>query len=201
MKTFRQYLQESKKQYKFQIKLTFKPDNDLLDDIEKALARFDIDSISAPKSLPISRQDKDFPGLDNPETYVLQVVLNFPTTADFVRHTIAAIGLETEQVAVSSLDHADSVMSEEDKIAKNSGQNPLLQSEYENQSNKDISDDNFGSAYNDKLVKNAAGSMETIVPKEFRKNKAETTNELPQGKKSAISGTNKIPKVSSFSSK
>jgi hypothetical protein len=198
MKSFRQYLLESQRQYHLTIKLAFKPDTETLDAIEQALQRFQLDSITAPKSLPIKRVDKDFPGVNSPETYAIQIVLNYPTTADFVRNTIANIGLELQQVSVVSTDHAESVDIEEENIGKNTSDKPLLQTEYEKQDNKKISSENFGDAYNEKLVKNAAGSMDEIVPKNLRKTKGKTTNDLPIGTKSAISGTNKIPKVKSF---
>jgi hypothetical protein len=196
MKRFKDYLMEGKRQYKYTVKLAFKPSDEMMDKIEGALGRFDLDSISKAKSLPIKRIDTDFPTLSSPEVYTINVVLNYPATADFVRHTIAQIGMETENVAVLSTDHMISVEKEEDHKDKSEKDKPLLQQPFKNDSNKEITDANYGDNYNEKLVKN---SLTKLVDVPNAPAKAETSNDLPQGKLSPV-GTkqNKIPKVKSF---
>ena len=78
MKTFSQFLAESVRNYIYNVKLSFKPDNETMTKIEQALAKYNVVSITAPRSLPIQRVDKDFPGINSPETYVFTVEVAYP---------------------------------------------------------------------------------------------------------------------------
>jgi len=191
MKKFSEYLAESIRNYKYTVKLAFKPDNETMDKIERALAKYNIVNISAPRSLPIQRIDKDFPGINNPETYVFEVEVSYPAPAEFVRHTIANMGFAFEQVAVLSAAHMKSVEAEEDAIAANSGEEALLMKDYTNdqeekissasdeertilmrdsgeQHTKKLSADFFGDEYNKQFVKNAIGSTQQVIPDELK---------------------------------
>ena len=63
MKKFSEFLAESVRNYEYNIKLAFKPDNEMMTAIENALQKYNLVSITQPKSLPIQRVDKDFPGM------------------------------------------------------------------------------------------------------------------------------------------
>jgi len=199
MKLFSQLLKESVRTYNYSIKLNFNPTDDVMDKIEQALAKYQLVDISKPKSRPISRVDKDFPGL-NPEVYTIDVSLAYPGSSNMVRHTVASIGLELQNVAVVSTDHEASVDAEENLIDTNDAEGiALLDKAEPKQDNKKISEENFGDAYNERLIKNSIGSTDQIIPKELKKIKAETTNDLPIGKKSAMGSVKpKIPTVKSF---
>lgn len=198
MKTFSQFLAESVRNYIYNVKLSFKPDNETMTKIEQALAKYNVVSITAPRSLPIQRVDKDFPGINSPETYVFTVEVAYPAPAEFVRHTIANMGFAMETVAVSSVEHDASMEKEEEGIGKNSD-GALLTKAYDGQDNKKISAENYGGDYNEKLVKNSIGSTDQVIPKEFKKTKGKTLNDIPTGDKSAMGSTkNKIPSVKSF---
>ena len=196
MKTFRQYLEESKKDHKFTIKVAFKPSDELLDQIEKALARFDLISISKPKSLPIKKVDSDFQGIYCPETYAIEASLRYPATPQVIQNVLSQINMDLELVNIIDAGHDESVTKEQEAIEKNSD-GALLDKDYEKQDNKKITDENFGTDYNEKLVKNSLSGSSAAVPNPPKK--AQTTNDLPQGNKSAVGSTkNKLPKVKSF---
>jgi hypothetical protein len=201
MKKFSEYLFESVRNYEYTVKLLFKPTDDILTKIERALSRYELVDITAVRSQPIKRVDKDFPGISNPETYIFNVSVAYPAPAEFIRHTIANIGLELETVSVVTSDHEASVDKEDFEIAANTSDKALLDQDYPKQDNKVIADANYGDEYNSRLVKNAAGSTDQIIPKELRKEKGKTLNdpEFKIGEKSAMgSSKNKLPKVTSF---
>lgn len=199
MKTFRAYLEESKQDYKFTIKVAFKPSDELLDQIEKALARFDLISISKPKSLPIQKIDSDFQGIYCPETYAIQAALRYPATPQVIQNVLSQINMDLELVNIVDTNHDESVTKEQEEIEKNAD-GALLGKEYEKQDNKAITDANFGADYNEKLIKNSVKGTSSAVPNPPKP--AETTNDLPQGKQSAMGSTkNKLPKVDSFADK
>ena len=202
MKKFSDYLTESVRQYQYSVKLAFKPSSDTMTQIEQALAKYQIVDITAPKSLPIQRVDKDFPGISSPETYAFTVTTAYPSTPNMIRHTIAMLGLELETVAVSNTMHDMVVDAEENAIAANTNDGvALLDMDYSSQDNKKLSGDNYGDSYNTKLVKNSIGSTDQIIPKELKKTKGETLNDpkFAVGTKSALGSTkNNLPKVTSF---
>jgi hypothetical protein len=201
MKKFSEFLAESVRNYEYNVKLAFLPDNEMMSAIENALQKYNLVSITKPKSLPIQRVDKDFPGLKAPETYVFKVELEYPSSANMIRHTIASVGFQFEQVAVSSPQHDDSMNKENDDVAKNTSDTPLLQKPYDPQNNEEISGENFGDDYNERLVKNSIGSTDALIPKEFKRTHGKTLNdkEFKIGDKSAVgSVTVKKPPVRSF---
>lgn len=197
MKLFSDYLMESHKKYNFTIKLTFKPDAALLDKIESALGRFDLDSIGKVQSLPIRKVDKDFPMIQNPEIYQFQVVLNYPASIEFVRNTLSQIGIEMEQVCVVSTDHLNSVQTELDDTEANTSNEPLLMKDLDSNSKLTPQKDMMGDEYNKKLVKNSGTSR--IKPLKGWADPAKTTNDSPMGDKSPVGTTvNKRPVPKSF---
>ena len=209
MKKFSEYLLESKRNYSFSVKLAFKPDNEMMNAIENSLQKYSLVSITQPKSLPIQRQDRDFPGLNSPETYMFKVEVEYPVPSEFIRHTIASVGFAFEQVSVAStslvpginVDHVTSVEQEEEKIDANTRRHPLLDKDYEPQNNEEISGENFGDTYNERLVKNSIGSTDQVIPKNFKKVRGAqlTDPEYKIGKDSAMgSKPVKKPVVKSF---
>jgi len=201
MKKFSEFLAESVRNYEYNVKLAFKPDNEMMGAIENALQKYSLVSITAPKSLPIQRVDKDFPGFKAPETYVFTVELAYPSSANMIRHTIASVGFQFEQVAVSSPQHDASMDKEDNDVAANTSDKALLDRPYDPQNNEEISGENFGDNYNDRLVKNSIGSTDQMIPREFKRTNGKTLNdkEFKIGKESAVgSKQNKIPPVKSF---
>lgn len=201
MKKFSEYLMENVRDYTYSVKLAFKPDNEVMDKIEAALAKYSLVNISAPRSLPIQRIDKDFPGIKAPEVYVFTVTTAYPSTPYMIQRTIEAIGLELEKVSVCSTSHDKSMDEEDDAVAANTGDTALLDSDYQKDDNDKISSENYGDKYNEKLVKNSIGSTDQMIPKGFKKEKGKTLNdpEFKSGDRSAIGSTkNYIPKISSF---
>jgi hypothetical protein len=213
MKKFSEFLAESVREYEYTCKLAFKPDNETMTAIENALQKYNLVAITQPRSLPIQRVDKDFPGLKAPETYEFKVKVSYPAPAEFIRHTISMVGLAFENVYVATGEpdsiyfpagqpsHEDSMNAENDGVAKNTSEEPLLNKKYDPQNNEEISGENFGTNYNDRLVKDSIGSTDQLIPKSFKKIKGKTLNdpEFKVGEKSAVGSTkNKIPPVKSF---
>lgn len=190
MKSFIQYLTESRKQFKFTIKLAFKPSSDQVDKIEKALDKFDLVSLSSAKSLPIKKVDPHFPKISSPETYALETVVNYPASAFMIQNVLKQLGMDTESVAVVGTDHDISVAGDEDTREKNLEDAPLLLRELEPGNSK--ANELSGDDYNKKLVKNSL----TKKIKVGNTPPAKTTNDFPMGDTSPVGSTkNKLPKV------
>lgn len=195
MKNFKQYLAESVKTYGFRITFAGKPVSDIQKIVKQALAGYKIQSVTDLKSQPIERENPLFPGMPNPEIYSLDVVCDYPASADQIRVALTAASVDRGTVAVQNLQHADDMSHEQATIAANTDKEPLLMKDYETSKLKVA--DYYGDDYNSKLVKNSASGAGQVKIKGAAK-AATTTNELPQGKTSPVgSKQNKIPTVKS----
>ena len=81
MKSFEQYLTESKKTYKFKIRVAGEVPEGFADTMEGALQKYDLVNISAGKTTPITEKPMDFPQLQNMEITHWEAEVNYPVTA------------------------------------------------------------------------------------------------------------------------
>lgn len=88
MKAFQTYIFELNKPYEFRIKLaTVKPEGEVLERIKNALDTYQLESISAVKSLPI-QEHREFPQSGPCESWTFDIKLAYPTVSAQVRQTI-----------------------------------------------------------------------------------------------------------------
>lgn len=88
MKSFKEYLTESKKVYEFKVKLAgdYEKAGDL---IKSALAQYNVEKCSAGKRLPIAETHSDFPNIKNTNVTIFDVCTTYPTNSETVRAAIA----------------------------------------------------------------------------------------------------------------
>jgi hypothetical protein len=98
MKSFVEYLTESKKTFQFKVRIANCGD-DNFDIIETALKQFDLISMSKIKNHPPEDRSLEFPKVGICEVKDFDVELNYPTTDVSVRTAVAhACGLKVDQV-------------------------------------------------------------------------------------------------------
>jgi hypothetical protein len=130
MKTFTQYLSESKKEYAFRILFSAKPAADIKDHIKKTLAGYSVKRVGEIKTKLPAREHPLFTGIENPEIFTCDVVCDYPATAEMIRKSITDFAIDKANVAVETLEHAESVAAEEKSIAENTSDTALLMQEY-----------------------------------------------------------------------
>jgi len=81
MKSFTQYLTESKKTYTYRIKLAKECSGEDLTRIENHLAKYDVQKVSSPTKLMLQSVPYDFPQLRGYEIYVVEFETNLPASA------------------------------------------------------------------------------------------------------------------------
>lgn len=96
MKSFKQYLVESKQTYDFKIKVAGECPDKAVDGIKAALSQYDCNSCSSGKRTPIQETQIDFPEEKNVEVTVFEVSLNYPATSEQVRVAVASKLAKTE---------------------------------------------------------------------------------------------------------
>ena len=81
MKTFKQYLTESKRDYTYRIKLINEIDNESVDRIERHLAKYEVKTVQAPKRLMLQSAPYDFPQARGHEVHVIEFTTERPASA------------------------------------------------------------------------------------------------------------------------
>jgi hypothetical protein len=127
MKSFKEYLTESKKIYEFKIKIAGDLPPGFENDVKLGLDKFDVQSISKPKRTPIQESPIDFPNVKFSEISVFDVVLNYPTTSQVVKEALAqAIRVNESKILVRTLgEEAEATMNGQ-FMAKPDGKGSLL---------------------------------------------------------------------------
>lgn len=86
MKTFSDFLTESKKTYKFFIRVAGDLPEGFKDRLETNLQKYDLVSLSAGKRTPIQEKPLDFPQLQNMEIHHFEAEVNYPVTSHVLEH-------------------------------------------------------------------------------------------------------------------
>jgi hypothetical protein len=89
MKSFKEYLTESKKVYEFKVKVAGPCPKDMPAHIKNALAPYKVESCSAGKSTPIQETQEEFPSLKHVELTVFDVTTAYPANSLQVASAIA----------------------------------------------------------------------------------------------------------------
>lgn len=110
MKNFLTYLSEVQKTYEFRIKIANCDPKDKLDGLKVGLAEYAVESVGAPKRLPIKANDIDFPSIPNVEVFLMDAVLKYPVNDEKLRTIVAErLGCSLSQVVVVPAGHPEEV--------------------------------------------------------------------------------------------
>lgn len=136
MKSFKEYLIESKVTYEFKIKLAGDHDG-CTDKIKEALKQFNVESCSEEKRTPIQETQADFPDKQNISVTTCSVCCAYPVTSQQITKLVSeAMGIEECCVKVRSPGEVleDEINHQHDE---KSGQT-LLGTDYPKENNQDI---------------------------------------------------------------
>ena len=101
MKSFKEYLVENKKIYKFKIKLVGDFPKDCAERIKTALAEFGVASVGTAKTTPISANHKDFPEHKNVAMSVFDATTQYPATSEQLHNKIVqGLGVVPDNIKV-----------------------------------------------------------------------------------------------------
>ncbi len=108
MKSFQTYLAELNRVYEFRVKIAgIDLDKDVMDRVKHALETYQIESIGAPKRMPI-QEHAEFMKLGACECAVFEVSLHYPVTVDQLRQVISERArLNAEWVCVKTKNQMD----------------------------------------------------------------------------------------------
>ena len=138
MKSFKEYLIESKHVYDFKIKIAGDTCPTVIEKIKNGLSQFSVESFSTGKSTPIQETQIDFPDHKNVSVTMYEVVLTYPATSKQVQDIIAeASGLPHSciKVRTSKELEEETINHMYDTLDKSS---TLLGSDYEKSNNQHL---------------------------------------------------------------
>ena len=101
MKSFKEYLVENKKIYKFKIKIVGDCPKDCAEKIKLALSEYSCASVGTAKTTPISANHKDFPEHKNVAMSVFDTTTHYPATSEQILNKVAqGLGMSPGSVKV-----------------------------------------------------------------------------------------------------
>lgn len=135
MKSFKEYLIESKQTYEFKIKIAGDHADDCKNKIEQALTKFNVVSCSEPKRTPIQEVQTDFPEHSNINVTTCEVCCEYPATSHEVRDRIAEVFNLTHTCVKVRSEHEiqEEELNHEHDVKKGTA---LLGTEYEKENNQ-----------------------------------------------------------------
>ena len=162
MKTFKQYLMENVKEYKFRIKYAGELTDAQLDRLEMAVGKYNLKDMSKPKVTPIQEHPMDFQTLKNSEVSILDVTVSYPTTVEMLRNELVEYaGMHGSHLIVLNPNDPGEIareqnLEEQGKEYETRLLNPELTNKEEIKA-----DEHFGDKYNENLLKDLANNKET----------------------------------------
>lgn len=96
MKSFREYLTESKKVYNFKIKVAGDLPEKFQEDLKTRLGRCGVITLEKVGTTPIQKVPLDFPTHENMEVTIFEVVCEYPVTAPEISVDVKELGIREE---------------------------------------------------------------------------------------------------------
>lgn len=186
IKSFISHLQDNKKVYSFKMRMAFECTDIMYKKIEAALDAYQLESITKPKSLPIQEDEINFPQAGPVEINIIEMEMGYPVIPEMLH----ALLIERCQ-----LDGSRFVVHTKAQEEFATPQNTIYE-KGEALLNTEIDDYALTEkVYGNEFITDFLDSIET---REFKfaadnKEKAKTTNDLPQGEKSPMTAQNKVP--------
>lgn len=109
MKSFKEYLAESKKTYDFKIKVVGDLPEKFESTLKTSLGKFGVATINHSKT-PIQKVPLDFPNVDNQDVHIYEVSLNYPVIPPVLRNYV----MEKTGVPIANIVVRNSKDNEED---------------------------------------------------------------------------------------
>jgi hypothetical protein len=169
MKTFKEYLSESKKVYGFKIKIAGDLPENFQDDLKKSLTKHHVVSLDN-SVIPVEESSLDFPEVSNKEINVFDLVVDLPITAPEIVNIVKEMGIMEECLRVRG---SGEPIEFETKLVDDGIQEPIKHKEY------------FGDDFNKSFLKD----LEKTVKERSKEGKGLQEYEIPNSKqdKSGIS--------------
>jgi len=193
MKTFHQYIVESERTYNYRIKILGDVPAGFIKNLEEKMAQFDVVNMSRPKTTPVQKLIKDFPGAENESMTFVDVNFRYPAIEPQIKQLAQLLGFNPNRIAMQTREYDESISNE---ISSIEAQNKdlLANTDYPapDAEQRALKKDYSTGPYDHAVLKNAYRSDFTIAGQKTPP--AKTTNEIPQGTKSPMTNIKRQPR-------
>ena len=193
MKTFHQYIVESERTYNYRIKILGDVPAGFVKNLEEKMAQFDVVNMSRPKTTPVQKLIKDFPGEENQSMTFVDVNFRYPAIEPQIKQLAQLLGFNPNHIAMQTREYDESISNE---ISSIEAQNKdlLANTDYPapDAEQRALKKDYSTGPYDHAVLKNAYRSDFTIAGQKTPP--AKTTNEIPQGTKSPMTNIKRQPR-------
>ena len=192
MKSFRQYLVESVRTYRYKIKIAGEPDKNWLDMFCYNLSKFDPVKISDPKTTPIQKDPYGFPDLKNEAITMIDVEFRYPAIEPMIKQVARLLNYDENLVRMIQANYDDSVNFEAEQYANQMEHSPVLTHEELEDIGKKASEE-YGDQYFPRIFKDYKGDnrIKMAGPQTAP---AEDMRKIPGNQESPMSKINRPPK-------
>ena len=154
MKSLKQYLAESEKTYEFRLRTVAEMSDEQLDKLERYLARYNVESVSAPKTSIIQRSPAGFGDIGPAAVTTIEIATKLPCTPNVMQEEIAAAtGVSIGSIRVYNKAECDERIDEVETDDEAESKSVLADADYSEQE-KVVHEDNYGNDFVAKFVKN-----------------------------------------------
>lgn len=159
MKSFTEYLKESKEEkiYSFKIKVAGDLPEHFEDVVESALQKYEVKKFAKSKTTPIQAKLRDFPTMENAQLNIFDIDVEYPCTSQVLTTFISEhTGLTTDRIRVRSLgEEAEAELNVENCECEDSKEEKraLLTQDYVKENHQDKVGDKGVSAFLKDLAK------------------------------------------------
>lgn len=200
MKSFRQYLTESVRTYRYKIKIAGTPDKNWVDLFAMNLQKFDPVKVGEPKSTPIQKDPYGFPGLTNQAVTIIDVEFKYPATEPMVKQLARLLNYDENLVRVIDAKYDDSVNGEVEQYANQMSHSPVLNHEELEDAGKEANKD-YADQYLTKIAKEAEKDKMEYTFAAGKTKPAEDMRKTPGNNKSPMTTIERQPKPETGASK
>ena len=195
MKTFKEHLAESKKQWPFRVKIAGKFSTEQEQSLKTMLERFTVTAFKKVTTTPVQELPLDFPQMKNVEVNIYEVTLDYPSTQfELTEYLTSGLGVPKSNLVVRS--PFEQTEEYQEPEAQRTG--ALLDDPTYAEAGSPNFEDYYGDKYNTGFVKELNDILKLQrkargeeIPEsksdDIIKNPGVTTNDIPQNNKSPLS--------------
>jgi hypothetical protein len=186
MKTFKQYLTESKKVYSFKVKVAGEIPEKFQEGLKARLGRCGVMKVEKLSATPIQESPLDFPELKNMEVTIFEVICEYPVTSPEISVEIKNMGLDENCYRVRGAGEPTEI----DQLLMDnepSGEALLGENDLDQGNTKIKHKDYFGDEFNKGFLKDLSKAA-----KDRKKDGVQTEYKLPKAKTDKVGAKSAI---------
>jgi hypothetical protein len=193
MKSFKHFLVESIRTYRYKIKIAGEPDKNWMDLFLYNLNKFDPIKIGEPKRTPIQERPFGFPELKNQSVSIIDAEFKYPCNELMIKQIARLLNYNEDMVRVVQSDADDSWSNEALKYEKQKNSGPLLMHTDDDDSDAKEASKDYADSYLTKIKDQTKSDKTRGITDPFKKQEVKT--------KSPLSNVSRPPRPKTSASK